>query len=329
MLRNLCLGVTAAALTGFGIGTGHSAEPPKVVVSIAPVHSLVAGVMRGVGTPVLLLKGGASPHTYALRPSDAKALASARAIFWVGEDLERFLERPLRTLGRNARKVELMEAKGISVLKLRQGGIWGKHVHGHEEHGEEGHGKEERGEQHEHEHAHVHGNDPHIWLDPRNAKAMTAAIVSALTQVDPGNAATYRANGAKLSARLDSLDRELEAALGPVRTAPYVVFHDAYQYFERRYRLAAAGAITIDPSRTPGARRLTEIRKTIQQRHARCVFAEPQFQPSLIATVIEGSSAHAATLDPLGASIEPGEDAYFHLMRELSKNLIDCLKGNS
>jgi zinc transport system substrate-binding protein len=307
----------AAAIAGAPAG---AAEAPRVVASILPIHALVAGVMRGVGRPVLLLKGGASPHTYALKPSDAQALASARVIVWIGEDLEQFLVRPLKTLGRRAHKVELMEAKGVALLKARRGGIWGEHRHGHEEHGEH-HGKEEHGEHHGHGEV-----DAHLWLDPRNAKAMTAAIATALIKADRANAATYLANAARLAEKLDALDRELDRAVAPVRAAPFVVFHDAYQYFERRYRLNAAGAITLDPGRTPGARRLAAIRKTIRTRKARCVFAEPQFQPRLVTTVIEDTGARAATLDPLGAGIPPGEEAYFTLMRRLAADLVGCLK---
>jgi len=310
----LRLWAVTVALADLMAGGASAAEPPKVVASITPVHSLVAGVMAGVGSPTLLLKGGASPHAYALKPSDARALASARLVFWIGEDMERFLERPLKTLARRARKIELIEAKGVTVLKQREGGVWGEHDSEKDGHAEK-HGEE-------------NGHDAHVWLDPRNAKAMTASIVAALARADPGNAAAYRANGARLAAKLDTLDRELDGALAPVRGAPFIVFHDAFQYFERRYRLRAAGAITLDPGRTPGARRLAEIRKVIGARGARCVFAEPQFRPSLVATVIEGSGARAATLDPLGARLAPGPEAYFTLMRRLSTSLVGCLKGN-
>jgi zinc transport system substrate-binding protein len=293
-----------------------AAEAPKVVASIAPVHSLVAGVMRGVGTPTLLLKGGASPHTFSLRPSDAKALASARIVFWIGEDMERFLVRPLKTLARKAQTVALIEAKGVATLKVREGGAWARDDDGHETRPT----AKNAG-------AHAHGEiDAHLWLDPRNARAMTNAIAAALIKADRANAAAYLANATRLSAKLDALDRELDRRLTPVRTARFIVFHDAYQYFERRYRLNAAGAITLDPGRTPGARRLREIRKTIRERKARCVFAEPQFRPSIVATVIEGTGARAATLDPLGARIVPGEEAYFTLMRRLAADLIGCLK---
>jgi zinc transport system substrate-binding protein len=303
------------------IGGAASAEPPKVVASIAPVHSLVAGVMRGVGTPTLLLKGGASPHTFSLRPSDAKALASARIVFWIGKDLEQFLVRPLKTLARNAERAELAEAKGLTVFKVREGGVWPAHA----DHGD--HGTEQTKEHGEH---HEHGEiDAHLWLDPRNAKAMTAAIAAALIKADRANAAAYLANATRLAKKLDALDRELDRTLAPARGVHFIVFHDAYQYFERRYRLSAAGAITLDPGRSPGAWRLREIRRTIRERKARCVFAEPQFRPSIVATVIEGTGARAATLDPLGARIPPGEQAYFILMRRLAADLVGCLKEDA
>jgi zinc transport system substrate-binding protein len=301
-----------------------AAEPPKVVASIAPVHSLVAGVMRGVGTPTLLLKGGASPHTFSLRPSDAKALAAARIVFWIGEDMERFLERPLKTLARKAHTVELAEAKGVTILKVREGGVWPGHGdHDDHEKGQEKEHEKEYEKEHDKEHGEI---DAHLWLDPRNAKAMSAAIATALIKADRANAAAYLANAARLAEKLDALDRELDRTLAPVRGARFIVFHDAYQYFERRYRLSAAGAITLDPGRSPGARRLMAIRKTIRERKARCVFAEPQFRPSIVTTVIEGTGARAATLDPLGASITPGEEAYFVLMRRLAADLVACLK---
>jgi len=314
VLRIGAVSVLAALLIGGA--AAEAADPPRVVASIAPVHSLVAAVMAGVGTPTLLLKGGASPHTYSLRPSDARALASARLIFWIGEDVERFLIRPLKTLGRKARKVALLDAKGVTILSVREGGVWPEHDK--KNRAEMRAERNRRGER-----------DAHIWLDPRNAKAMAAAIVTALAQADPGNAAAYRANGARLAAKLDALDRELDQDLAPVRSVPFVVFHDAYQYFEGRYRLRAAGAITLDPGRKPGARRLTEIRAAIRVRGARCVFAEPQFRPSLVATVMEGTDAKAAILDPLGARIRPGADAYFVLMRRMAASLVGCLKAGA
>jgi zinc transport system substrate-binding protein len=288
------------------------AEPPRVVASILPVHSLVAGVMGDIAKPYLLLKGGASPHSTALKPSDARALQRARLVFWVGAEMERFLIRPLGRLARKARKVALMEAKGVRLPPVRVGGVWGRRGPAPAGHGER---------------AGTH--DPHIWLDPRNATAMVAAIVTALAQADPDNAAAYRANGRKLAAKLAALDRELDDTLAPVRGVPFVVFHDAYQYFEQHYRLNAVGAVTLDPGRPPGARRLSAIRAAIRERGARCVFVEPQFRPTLVRTAREGTTARAAILDPLGAAIKPGPEAYFTLMRRLAASLARCLKGDS
>jgi zinc transport system substrate-binding protein len=312
--RRRALPALAAALVIALAGSGgHAAEPPRVVATINPVHSLVAGVMAGVGKPYLLIRGGASPHTYVLRPSDARALDRAKVIFWVGEELETFLTRPLKALGGKAKIVALAEAKGVTLLKLREGGVWEPHAH--EEHGHE-------------EHGHAAYN-PHIWLDPVNAKAMVDAIAAALSEADPANAGAYHVNAATLRARLDRLDAALAARLAPVRTRPFIVFHDAYPYFERRYGLNGAGSITLSPERQPGARRLAAIRARIRARHIRCVFAEPQFRPHLVRTVTEGTGAKGAVLDPLGAAVPTGPEAYFTIMDRLAKDLADCLAGNS
>jgi zinc transport system substrate-binding protein len=188
-----------------------------------------------------------------------------------------------------------------------------------EGHGEEG---EEHGEHEEHDHDEV---DMHVWLDPQNAAAMVGAIVAALSAADPGRAATYEANATKVRADLARLDDELAATLAPVRDRPFVAFHDAYQYFEERYDLNAVGAITVDPQRAPGAGRLRDIRARLEQLDAACVFAEPQFRPALVETVVEGTGANTGVLDPLGASLEAGPDQYAQLLRALSQSLVDCL----
>jgi zinc transport system substrate-binding protein len=270
-----------------------------VVASIKPVHALVAGVMAGAGEPTLLVTGGRSPHAYALRPSEARALERADVVFWVGDALETFLEKPLRALSGDARIVALGEAQGVVLLAAGETG--GERAHGHG------------------------GVDMHIWLDPINAKAMVSAIAAALGDADPGRAAVYAANAERLRARLDRLDAELAADLAPVAGRRYVVFHDAYRYFEKRYRLSPAGAITVNPARQPGARTVRAIRSRIIDLGAVCVFGEPQFEPALVATVIEGTPARPAVLDPLGADLEPGVDAYFTLMRNLAKSLVGCL----
>ena len=286
---------------------------PAVVASIGPVHSLVAGVMDGVGAPFLLIRGAGSPHAHALRPSEARAVAEADRLFWIGPPIESFLERLVDSLPPGT-AVALADRAGIALLPLREAGTWEAHAHHDDAH------QEEAGRKHGHE-----GHDGHVWLDPSNAARMVEAIVEELSGIDPANGARYRANGAALAIRLDALDRELRTVLAPLRTLPYIVFHDAYQYFEARYGTNAVGSITLSAERPPGARRISEIRATIAEAGVSCVFSEPQFEPRVIATLIEGTPARSATLDPLGAALEPGPGAYFALMRGLAAALTDCL----
>jgi len=300
----------------------------QVVASIVPVHSLVAGVMDGVGTPHLLVPGGASPHSFALRPSDARKLEQATAVFWIGPSLETFLERPIDALARKAAVVALLDADGVKRLPFREGGPWEAHEHAEEKapSGKEAAHKDSHG--HEHGHAHE-GADGHAWLDPQNAIAMTKAIAQTLGHVDAANKVRYEANAARAIARLQALDTALAATLAPARGKPYIVFHDAYQYFEARYGLTPAGSITVSPDVSPGAKRLVEIRDRIRKTAAICVFAEPQFEPKLVRTAIQGTDARAATLDPLGARLTPGPDAYIRLLESLAADLTACLKGTS
>jgi zinc transport system substrate-binding protein len=298
--------LAAAALAA--AATGAAAEPAKVVVTVTPVHSLIAGVMKEAGRPDLLLRRGGSPHAYTLRPSDARMLAEADVIFWIGEELETFLAKPLRVLARKARIVELGRAPGVVRLAAREAGAWKTPGAGEEA---PGHG----------------ASDPHYWLDPENAKAIVRAGLAAMGAEDPANAETYRANAGHVIARIDALDAELRAALAPVRTVAYVVFHDAYRYFERRYGLNALGSITVHPERKPGVRRIRDARRRIRALGARCVFSEPQFEPRLAATLIEGTGVRTAVLDPLGADLAAGPDAYFTLMRDLAASLKSCLAG--
>jgi zinc transport system substrate-binding protein len=294
------------------------AEEVHVVASIKPVHSLVAGVMQGIGAPTLLVKGASSPHSYSMRPSEARALEEGDVVFWVGGGLESFLVKPLQALAGGAVVVALSEAEGVQLLPTREGGMWGEHEH--EEHGEEGHAEHEHGDEH------AHGQfDMHLWLDPDNAEAMVGAIVAVLSEADPDNAAIYQSNGSRLRARIEQLDESLNARLEPVRDRPFVVFHDAYQYFENRYDLEGIGSIAVDPGRRPGAQRLQEIRHRLEELDAACVFAEPQFEPALVDTVIEGTSANKGVLDPLGANLAADPEQYFRVMNGLADSLIDCL----
>lgn len=308
-----------------------AAETPRVVVSIKPLHSLVSGVMAGVAEPELIVKKG-SPHGYSLRPSEARALAKADLVVWVGHELESFLEKPLQTLAGQARQLELADLLKKDLLVKRQGGTWEAPAHHH--------GDEENNELHEeHEAAHHHGDeddhkshgenkaaDLHLWLDPGLAKKIVTATAATLSALDPAHAQQYSVNEQKLLTRLAQLDAGLKKQLEPVKDRPYLVFHAAYQYFEAAYGLNAVGSVTIDPERKPGAKRIREIRQKLQAMNARCVFSEPQFESRLVNTIIEGTGVKTATLDPLGSPIPPGPDAYFSLMQQLADNLKEGLE---
>jgi zinc transport system substrate-binding protein len=290
------------------------AEAPKVVVSIKPIHSLVASVMHGVGEPVLLVRGGASPHSYTMKPSDAKALSAADLVVWVGPELEGFLEKPLQANAPKATRLTLMDLKSLTLLQAREGGAWEPHDHGHEHHDHKDHAHEDHEEL-----------NSHIWLDPANARAIVTATADALAAKDPADAEVYRTNADRTLQALDALDAELKATLAPLKDKPFVVFHDAYQYFEAHYDLSAVGSITVSPDRRPSAKRLSAIRAKIAGLNAACVFSEPQFEPTLVRTVVEGTRAKTGVLDPEGADLPEGEALYPTLMRNLAASLRGCL----
>ncbi|WP_245425977.1 zinc ABC transporter substrate-binding protein [Rhizobium sp. J15] len=309
----------------------RAADAPVVVTSIKPIHSLVSAIMQGVGEPELIVDGAASPHTYSLKPSNARALQEAKVVFWTGPGLEAFLEKPLEALGSDASVVELDNAPGLVKLPFREGGAFEPHDDGvHEAAGsghDDGHGHGDKHAHHE-EHEHEHGAfDTHLWLDPMNAKAMAAVITTTLVAADPANALTYQANAKALDDRLTALDKEIAATVAPVKDKPFVVFHDAYQYFEHRYGIRVAGSITVSPETIPGAERVSEIHRKVGELGATCVFAEPQFEPRLVKVVIEGTSAKSGVLDPEAATLKAGPDLYFTLMRGIADSMKACLSS--
>ncbi len=282
-----------------------SMAQPQVVASILPIHSLVAAVMQDVAEPELLMRGGSSPHDYSLRPSDVRTLNQAELVFWVGEELETVLARPLAQSP--ARAIALMDNPGLELLPLREGGLWEAHDHGHDHHH---HGDE----------------DAHIWLEPRRAAVMVEQIAAVLSEHAPVHADQYQHNAAETVSRLQALEAEIIETLAPIRTTPYIVFHDAYQYFEDRFNTMAVGSITLNPERRAGARRIIDIRQRIDDRGAACVFSEPQFEPALVNTLVNGTEARSGVLDPLGATLTPGPEAYFQLLTGLAEALRDCLE---
>lgn len=297
--------------------TGTALAAPDVVASTKPVHALVSAVMAGVGEPGLIVKGAASPHSYSLRPSDAAALENADVVFWTGHGMELFLADALETLSTKAQTVELSESSGIELLPMREGGTFEAHSHGDEDHGHDEH-------DHDHDHAHEEG-DMHFWLDPENAKLMVAEIARVLSATDPDNAAAYQANAETEIAALGALETEIAATLAGVKDKPFIVFHDAYQYFENRFGLDVAGTITVSPEAMPGAARVDELRTKVKELGATCVFAEPNFEPAVVRTVVEGTEAKAGVLDPEGSALPEGPGLYADLLRGIAAGLVDCL----
>ncbi len=439
----------------------------KVVVSIKPVHSLVSYVMDGVGKPSLLVDGSASPHTFQLKPSHATMLQEADVVFWIGEDLESFLEDPLDSIANDARKVTLMESDQIDLLKFREKNIFedhddhddhadehgddhdehDDHADGHEDHGDHGfewagvfdltegtynwsfakvggeyadpamkmvilmsdeiESSEERAEEllesgsstdrnhsstlsandsafmlnfdesrettvfsveikeagkyafftehmpfefeadehffkdlsgndvepiaqepdsghhDDHHHGHAHGEfDIHFWLDPEIAKTIVMIVSSELSELDPSNASIYNSNATKALSEIDQL---IAATKGKINSnAKYVVFHDAYQYFEKRFGIEVVGALTVNPEVLPGAKQLSEIREAIEHENVNCLFSEPQFNPTIAETIAADTGVKAAVIDPLGAELELGKDLYFELINDLSSSFESC-----
>jgi len=308
----------------------------KVVTSIKPIHSLASYLMDGIGKPELIVDGYASPHGFSMKPSHAKMLQNADLIFWVGEDLENFLEKPLKSIAKKAEKIELIEIKGLNVLKFRERNIFDEHDHDHDDHGKkeddhddhdhDDHGKKEEHDDHDdhdgHE-GHAHGEfDPHIWLDTMNAKAMLNEMAEHLIENDPKNEAKYKSNLDKALKDIDKLTIEVMTELN--NSVSSIVFHDAYQYFEKRFNVNVLGAFTVNTDVMPGAEQLAEIREIIEHDKVACVFSEPQFNPDIINAVAKDMKIKTGILDPLGATLDSGKDLYFKLIRNMSASFKGC-----
>ncbi len=305
----------------------------KVVASIKPIHSLASYLMDGVGKPDLIVDGYNSPHGFALKPSHAKMLQNADLVFWVGEDLETFLEKPLKSVAKKAEKIELMEIKGLKKFEFRERNIFEGHDdHGHDDHKEHGHKEAKHDDHKEHghkedkhddHHEHAHGeHDPHIWLDPMNAKVILSEMAEHLIENDQENASKYKANLKKAHKELDKLTKKVKSDLN--KDFKSIVFHDAYQYFEKRFDVNVLGAFTVNTDVLPGAEQLSEIREVIEHEKVSCVFSEPQFNPDIIKAVAKDTNIKTGVIDPLGATLNPGKKLYFDLIRNMSKSFKGC-----
>ena len=293
----------------------------SVVTSIKPLHSLTSYIMEGVGEPELIIDGVASPHNFQIKPSHAKMLQNADLVIWIGEDLESFLPTALKSIPKDAVVFELLDQSGLKKLKFREKNIF----EGHDDHGHDAHAKKEDDhDDHGHDdHGHGHGSfDPHIWLDPANAKVIVKKITNQLSKIDKDNASTYKANSKKVIKDLDGLIKEVKNEIN--KDASFVVFHDAYQYFEKRFGLSVIGALTVNPDVMPGAEQLSEIREVIEHEKAKCIFSEPQFNPNIINSIASDTGVKTGVLDPLGANIDKGKNMYFDLIKDMSNSLKDC-----
>jgi zinc transport system substrate-binding protein len=309
-MDRLLSSLTAALLaSGLWLAAARPAAADlSVVVTIKPLHSMVAQVMGNTGTPELLVKGAASAHTYALKPSDATRLSAADVVFRMSDAMEPFTAKVAKTLPKRVQVVTLQDTPGLKLYPRRTGATFDDDGHDHAGH--------------DHNHDAVDG---HAWLDPGNAKIMVDRIAQVLSAKAPANTAQFRANADAFKARLDRLATDLAADLKPIATRPYIVFHDALQYFERRFGLRVVGSISVSPETPPSAKRLSALRKRVGARGAACVFAEPQFDTRLVEAVIEGTPARMGRIDPEGAGIDPGPDLYVTLLTSLARDLKGCL----
>ncbi len=297
------------------LSTAAVAEVPKVITDIAPIQSLVARVMQGVGTPDVLLPPGASPHDFSLRPSDADRLAQADLIIWVGHALTPWLEEPVETLAPDAAKLELLDTTGWTMLPVRTDPAFAE---------------DEPQEESEQDHDHADsGTDPHAWLDPSNAAVFMTLIAQSLATADPANAATYTANAQAAQGEMAALKAETLALLAPFAGGTYIVPHDAYQYFETAFAMPAAGAISLTDASTPGPARVAELQDKVAHGAITCVLTDPQTSPEWTDVLREGSIAKTAFVDPDGSSqaegLESLEALYPTIIRQLAAGLADCL----
>ena len=281
----------------------------KVVTSIKPIHSLASYLMQGVGSPSLIVEGSNSPHNFTLKPSHAKMLQQVDLVFWVGENLETPLEKPIKSISKKSKVIELLEINGLKKLEFREKNIFD----GHDDHGHKKHD----------DHGHAHGDhDPHIWLDPSNAKVIAKKMTKELVSLDKENAKTYKENSKKLMKDIDLLIKDIKNNTN--KNASFIVFHDAYQYFEKKFRVNAIGALTVNTDVLPGAEQLKDIRNVINKKKAKCIFSEPQFNPNIINAIAKDTNIKTGVLDPLGSTLPADKNQYFMLIKNISKSLKPC-----
>ena len=309
--KHLAVTVIAALVSFVPV---HNANAKDIVVTIKPLHSLVTGVVGNTAKTHLMVSGNQSPHGFKFKPSQVKLLNNSAVVFYIGDTFETFMEKAFDNIPSNVVKVPVAEKARLKLLPYREGGAWEEDKHEGHDHGHEGHHDED-------------GGDMHAWLDPDNAIKMIKAITRELSKVYPENRDIYKANARSYVQKITALDSELSAALSNSKEFPFIVFHDAYQYFEKHYGLNGVGSITFDPHDFPSPKRLKEIRGKLNEMSAACVFSEPQFSDRLVRTVIKGTSAKTALIDPLGSNIKAGPNLYFELLSEMAGSFKRCFNS--
>lgn len=315
------------ALTVGAVWSGMAlADSPSVATDIAPIHSLVARVMDGVGNPDLIIPAEASPHEYSLRPSEARAIQNADLVFWMGQELTPWMSDAVSSLAPEAQVVGFLDADQTQLLDIREGALFDTHDHGHEDHANS-EKDDAHGHDHGHDHEHDHGNhDAHAWLSPDNAKVWLGLIAETLAAKDPENAALYAANAEAGVVEIVELEARLRDRLAPLGGKGFIVFHDAYQYFEEAFGISASGAIALSDATDPSPARLAEIHARLKSQDISCVLSEPQFNPGIIASVADGADVRSAVADPIGVGLEPGPGLYGQMLEGLAAALEGCLR---
>jgi zinc transport system substrate-binding protein len=288
------------------IGSAHA--DVKVLTSIKPLQLIAAAVQDGVAIPEVLLPPGASPHNYALRPSDVRKVQSVDLVYWIGPDMEGFLPRVL-----NGRSLPSVAVQDLPGLKLRR---FAEDSHSHAE------------EADEHDHDHRPGSlDAHLWLSPVNARVIAAKMATDLSAVDPANAARYQSNLKAFDERLDALDIRLKKRLAAVEGKPYFVFHEAFDYFEDAYGLKHTGVFSVAAEVQPGAQHVAAMRARLQEVGKTCVFSEPPLRPRLAETLVAGLPVKLAELDALGGYTPATAQGYEQVLEKLGNDLAGCLES--
>ena len=310
-------------------------ETTGVISTIQPINSLVSAVIGNTGKSITIIPSEQSPHDFKLKPSDVKVLQNGNIIFYVSNHLESSITKVFKNLPKNIKLINLMEESGVNHLAIRDNDAWERHDHhGHDDHDDhDKHGKkhddhddhDKHGKKHDDHDDHEKEDDVHVWLSPDNAIKIVQKVNKVLSLYFPENSKIYNENTTKFIDKIRNLKMELIKELSPIKNKPYIVFHDAYQYFEKTFELNAVGSVALEGDIASSPKQISIIKDKIVKSKASCVFQEPQFDSKLVKIVVEGTDAKIGTLDPLGVNISENKDFYLQLLTNMTKSLKECL----